>query len=110
MKHDHHAKLPEWLSCRSEYIRLQLKIIPRSSHSALIGCEGGRLKVRLKAPPVEGRANKELIGLFAKLFKLPKCDISIETGEGSRFKSLGIHCTRPAEVVEKINQTLDNSL
>jgi len=65
-----------------------VKVHPGASHSAIQGVEGEYLKVRLAAPPVDGKANEELIKLISKLLNLPKSRISIRTGVSSRRKVL----------------------
>jgi uncharacterized protein (TIGR00251 family) len=47
---------------------------------------GAALKIRLKAPPVDGEANAELIRFLSKHFKIPKSRISIIRGETSKKK------------------------
>ncbi len=48
----------------------------------------GRLKIRLNAPPVDGKANQHLIAFLGKTFKLPKSAIRLKRGESSRTKTL----------------------
>ena len=50
----------------------------------------GALKIKLKAPPVDGAANKELIKFLSKKFKIPKTDISIKKGGSSKTKEIEI--------------------
>lgn len=56
-----------------------------------MGLHNGLLKIRLTAPPVEGKANKHLIGFIAKAFKVPKSQVTLVSGEQSRQKQLKIH-------------------
>lgn len=65
---------------------LKVRAIPGAKKSEIVGEHGGRLKVRLNAPPVEGKANKELLRLLAKQLKLKKNQVSLHTGERSRDK------------------------
>ncbi len=51
---------------------------------------GGCLKVRLTAPPVEGKANEHLIAYLARLFGVPKNRVILERGGASRHKQLRI--------------------
>jgi len=51
---------------------------------------GGSLTVSLKYPPVEGKANEELIKLLAEKFDVPKSRISIKSGLSSRHKLVDI--------------------
>ncbi len=52
---------------------------------------GGRLKIRLRAPAIEGRANKALVDFLARQFAVSKRDIQLVRGESSRYKSLAIN-------------------
>lgn len=48
----------------------------------------GVLKIRLNAPPIEGRANKELLKYVAQLFKVPPSQVVLKRGDKSRHKVL----------------------
>jgi len=68
------------------HLTINIKVEPRSSRSGMVGAYGDGLKVKLTSPPVEGRANKELIEVLAKEFGIPKKDIEIISGESSKKK------------------------
>jgi len=70
--------------------RINVKVIPKSSRSEVVGFENGILKVKLTAPPEGGKANKQLIDVLAKYFKVPKRAIIILKGETSRQKVVEI--------------------
>ena len=74
---------------------------PRASKDEFCGLHGDSLKVRIKAPPVEGKANSYLIKFLAKQFGVSKRDVEIITGELSREKRVRI--TDPG----KLPQSLD---
>ena len=65
---------------------LQVKVKPRSRTSELVRQSDGTWLARLKAPPVDGRANQELVGLVAAHFKCPKAAVSIKSGSSGRLK------------------------
>jgi len=67
-----------------------VRVVPRASRSELVGEQRGALRVRIAAPPVEGAANKELIKLLSKSFKLPKNAVQIISGLTSRNKIVRI--------------------
>ena len=67
---------------------LSLQIQPRSSSIRFLGVHGSSLKLAITAPPVEGKANKQVITFLAKLLKLPKSALAIVSGETSRHKKL----------------------
>ena len=67
-----------------------VRIVPRASRSELAGEYNGALRIRIAAPPVAGAANRELIRLLAKMFKLPQNSIAIISGAGSKNKVVHI--------------------
>lgn len=72
-------------------IRIRVKVIPRAKTNQISGImDDGSLKVRLTAPPVDGRANQALIDMLADTLDLPKSNISIIAGSKSRNKRLRI--------------------
>jgi hypothetical protein len=62
--------------------------------------EGGALKIKVTAPPREGKANRELIKFLSKLFGVAKSRIAILSGESSRNKRIFISGISSAEVKE----------
>ena len=69
---------------------IQIKVKPNSRASRLEQNEDGTWLAQLKSPPVDGRANEELIALVAKHFNRPKSDVSIKSGASSRLKLVQI--------------------
>lgn len=67
---------------------LQCYLQPRASRTEITGLHDGALRIRISAPPVDNAANKELIDFFAKQLKLPKRQITIESGATGRRKRL----------------------
>jgi len=65
---------------------LQVKVKPRSSTSSLSQEPDGTWVARLKAAPVEGKANEELVALVARHFGCRKADVKIKSGAASRTK------------------------
>lgn len=60
---------------------LNIKLIPRSSKNEIVGWQAdGRLKIKITAPPVDGRANAALVDFLAKHFRVPKSTIEIICG------------------------------
>jgi uncharacterized protein len=65
---------------------LAVKVIPRASKPGIAVAPDGSLKVRLKSPPVEGAANRELVALLAATFGVPRRAITIAAGAHARTK------------------------
>ena len=70
---------------------IQVKVVPRSSSNIIISEEKGVFKIKLTAPPVEGKANTALKQLLSKRLGVPKGNVEIISGERSRVKSIRIH-------------------
>jgi hypothetical protein len=67
---------------------LSIKVQPRASKTMIAGIQGDTLKVKLTAPPVEGEANKQCLQFLAKLIGVPKSNLEILSGGGSRHKQV----------------------
>jgi uncharacterized protein (TIGR00251 family) len=67
------------------------------------GWHDGRLKIRLKAPPVEGKANKALVEWLSRRLGLPTSQMRISAGAKSRFKTLQIEGATAQEVLGKLS-------
>jgi uncharacterized protein (TIGR00251 family) len=67
-------------------VLLRVKVKPRSRTSELVRGADGIWMARLKAPPVDGRANQELVALVAAHLKCPKAAVSIKSGATGRIK------------------------
>jgi uncharacterized protein (TIGR00251 family) len=80
-------------------ITVDVTVVPRAGRTGLSGIRGGRLLVRLAAPPVEGAANTALIDFFSKLFRRPKSAVRLVSGERSRTKRLAVDGVTAAEGV-----------
>ena len=70
-----------------ETVSLRIKAQPNASKSEFCEVYGNdAIKIRIKAPAVEGAANKELVKFLAKSFKVSKSDILFKTGQNSKIK------------------------
>ena len=72
-------------------VTFKVRVQPRASRSELAGVYGDAVKVRLAAPPVDGKANAECRKFFAVLFNLAPSAVEIIAGEASRDKLIRIH-------------------
>lgn len=69
---------------------LAIKVVPNASRSAVAGWLGEALKVKVHAPPVEGRANEELCSFLAAQLGLPRRSVTVLRGDSSRLKLVRI--------------------
>jgi len=81
-----------------ESCRLEIKAVPNAPKSIVVGWLGAALKVRLHAPPVDGKANEELCRFLAEALGLPKGSVTLGRGASSRQKVVEITGCSLAEV------------
>lgn len=67
---------------------------PGARESAFAGLHGEALKLRLAAPALEGKANRELCRFLAAVFAVPQASVVLLSGEGSRHKRVRIESPR----------------
>ena len=78
-----------------EITRIRVRVLPRSSKNEVCGLENDVLKVKLTAPPVEGKANRALIALLSDKLRIPKSCIHITSGKSARTKTIQIQGHHP---------------
>ncbi|MEA5533439.1 DUF167 domain-containing protein [Crocosphaera sp. XPORK-15E] len=71
-------------------MKLQVKVKPNAKQQKIEESGDGSLIISLKSPPVDGKANRELIEILAKRFDVPKSQILIKSGTSSRYKLIYI--------------------
>ncbi|HEX5180072.1 MAG TPA: DUF167 domain-containing protein [Gemmatimonadaceae bacterium] len=71
-------------------LTLRVKVKPRSNTTSLTQSPDGTWVARLRSPPVDGKANDELIALVAEQFRCRKADVRIAAGATARMKRLTI--------------------
>lgn len=85
--------LPDWLAGSSGHWRLRLAVQPGASRTEPMGVHDGCLKLRVAAPPVDGRANDELVRWLARRLGVPRAQLRVVAGESSRRKSVAIEAS-----------------
>jgi len=88
---------PIWIRSHEKGSILCLYIQPGASRSEIRGIHGERLKLKIKSPPVDGKANAEVIEFLAELFEISKTKVQILRGESSRSKDVLVEL--PAESI-----------
>ena len=82
--------MAEWYRRSGDVITLTLHVQPGAKRSEISGLHGEALKLRLAAPPVEGRANEALLKLIAELFGVPLRQVELRQGGQSRHKVVAV--------------------
>src|SRR3977135_132147 len=80
------------------------RVQPRASKDEVAGELGGALKVRLRAPAVEDRANEALVEFLAQLLKRPKSAVRILSGERNRTKRMEIRSVTRQQILALLVQ------
>lgn len=89
--------------------RLNVRVIPRANKNQIVEkLDDGTFKIRIKAPPIDGKANKELISFLSSVLKIPKTEIFIAAGESSRQKQIEFRGRDLDQVIKKLINTLEN--
>ena len=70
--------------------RLTLKVVPSSSRDEIVGWLGDALKVKVKAPPENGRANEAVVALLADRLGIDRSSIAVVSGHGSPAKVVAV--------------------
>lgn len=94
--------MSDFYSWQDDDLILNVKVQPKASKDEIAGELGDALKVRITAPPVDGKANKHLIAYLAKLFGVAKSNIELLSGDTGRDKRLRI--TQPKKLPEIIRR------
>ncbi len=82
--------------------RLEIKAVPNAPKSEVVGWLGEALKVKVHAPPVEGKANEALCSFLAETLGLHKRAVQFDRGASSRKKIVMIEGLALAEVVQRL--------
>ena len=82
--------MTEWYRRDGETITLTLHVQPGAKRSEIAGLHGNALKIRLAAPPVEGRANEALQKFIAELFAVTMRQVELKQGAQSRHKVVAV--------------------
>lgn len=87
-----------WLVADGDGVTLRLHIQPGAKKTEVAGLHGEALKIRLAAPPVDGKANACLLAFLADQLGVAKSAVSLISGESSRAKRVHIRGVEPASV------------
>jgi len=83
-------------------VQFAVRVIPGASKNEVAGIQDGALKVRLTAPPVEGKANRACIDYLAVLLGVRRSALEITSGEKSRKKTVTVTGLARVELEERL--------
>ena len=84
---------------------LMVMAAPRSSKTEIVEIQQDRVKIKVKAPPVDGEANSALVEYLSKTFKIPKKSVILEKGQTGKQKSfllVGLNQIQVCQTIEAI--------
>jgi len=84
------GELPPCCRWDGDALILAVRVQPRSSRDEIGAVQAGRLRVRITAPPIDGKANEHLIRFLAGEFGVPRARVELLGGAGGREKRLRI--------------------
>jgi hypothetical protein len=90
----------DWYRWDAGDLLLSIRVQPRGKRDKLLGPAGNHLRIRITAPPVEGKANEHLRGFLADLFGVLRSQVVLVAGERGRVKRVRIR--RPLRLPEGI--------
>jgi hypothetical protein len=91
--------MSNWLRAAGDgRFTLTLHIQPGTRKTEIAGQHGDALKIRLAAPPVDGKANEALLRFVAETLHLPKSSVSLKSGQTSRRKILEVNGATAEEI------------
>lgn len=80
--------MKDWIHSEGNGVVLKLHIQPGAKKTEVAGLHGDTLKIRLHAPPVDGKANAALIEFLSARLKVPRRQITLKSGQAARRKQL----------------------
>ena len=92
-------ELPGYVSPSKGGSLLQVFVQPRAAKDELVGLHGGALKVKVKAAPTDGKANRATCDLLADLIGVSPRDIEVVSGTASRHKRIAVNAPPEAVVI-----------
>ena len=90
-----------WYHIKDDKLLLNIKAVPGSSKTEFAGIKDDRLRIRIAAAPEDGKANAELVTFLAKLLGCAKREITLQSGEKSRIKTISLPVSLQQEL-EKV--------
>ena len=85
-------------------VRFKVRLTPRAAMDKIDGTRQDALKIRVKAPPVDGKANTALIKFLSKSLGISQSKITVISGHTSRVKMIRAEGISPGEVLSLLNR------
>jgi uncharacterized protein (TIGR00251 family) len=84
-------------------LKLRIFVQPNAKKNEVIGMHGEAVKIKIKALPVDGEANKAVVAFLSEILSIPRSGIRISHGESSRKKTVEIQTDETEiQIIEKL--------
>ncbi|MBQ4077571.1 YggU family protein [bacterium] len=100
--------MPNYLIETTDGIVFNVKLVPNSSFSKVVDFTEEYVRIKISAPPIENKANKELIEFCSDLFDVNKSKLKIISGEKSKVKKVLITGAKYSDIIQKLLFVLDS--
>jgi uncharacterized protein len=90
--------------------RVRLRVAPGSARSGVVGRYGEGWKVRVAAPPENGRANEAVLGLLADAARVPRTAVTLVSGHGARDKIVELSGLDAAQLEQRLSSAAGKEL
>jgi len=91
-----------WINQSGDGVIITVHAVPRAAKDAVQGLHGDALKIRLHAPPVDGKANEALIYFLSKMLNIPKNNITLKSGLNQRRKIIVVNGLSLPEIEKRL--------
>jgi len=91
-----------WILSSAEGVTITVRVVPRASKTCVVGVTGDALKLRVQAPPVDGKANDAVVGLLAETLGIARSRVLVVRGGTGRMKAVRIEGIDTATVRERL--------
>ena|SRR5688572_29052925 len=99
-------ELPSYVSAKGEGAVLEVFVQPRSARTEVVGLHGGALKIKITAPPVEGRANAAIESFLAEILDVPRSEVVVVSGAHGRRKRVRVTSLDPSTIASVLGGVL----
>ncbi len=91
------------LVSEKENVSIQVRVQPNAARNEVVGFTDGVLQVRIAAPPVKGKANRELVDFLGHVLRVSKSRVAILRGHTSRNKVVAVSGLRREEIGRRLS-------
>jgi len=91
------------VSISGNEVKISLRVYPNASRNESVGFTDGVLRVKISAPPIKGKANRELIAFLSRLLGVGKNSVNIIKGHTTRNKVVAINGLSREEIMKRLS-------